>query len=104
MHTHMFKLGGMWKTKSGVEYTAKAFNHQDRKKMKGTGWFDTLEKALSGPAEVKEVKVLITGSEQLKEYLREQITNLGGSFDKRSGIEKLEDQLEELKNGDSNQD
>lgn len=105
----MFKLGGIWSTKAGIEYTVKAFSHQERKKMKGTGWFDTLAEALTqtvAPVEVEEVKEVrvISTSAQLKEFIREQITELGGIFDKRSGVEKLEEQLEELKNGNSDED
>lgn len=102
----MYKLGGIRKTQDGVEYTIKAFNHQERKKMKGTGWFDTLSGAISNTVEaveVEEVRVIST-SAQLKEFIRDQITELGGVFDKRSGVEKLEEQLEELKNGNSDED
>ncbi len=106
MHTHMFKMGGIWETKGGIAYTVKAFNRSDRKKMIGNGWFDSLEDAMALPAEVVEVKEVkqITTSAQLKDHLREQITELGGTFDKRSGIEKLEEQLEVLKDGDTDED
>lgn len=99
----MFKLGGIWQTKSGIEYTAKAFNRLDRKKALGNGWFDSLADAMAIPVEVVEEVPKITTSAQLKEHLREQIINLGGSFDKRSGVEKLEEQLEEIKHDDSNE-
>lgn len=106
MHTHMFKMGGIWKTEGGQDYTVKACNRQERKERLGKGWFDSLDDAMAIPAEVVEVKEVkqITTSAQLKDHLREQITDLGGTFDKRSGVEKLEEQLGDLKDGDTDKD
>lgn len=105
MHTHMYQLGGAWKTKEGVDFTIKAFTRQERKKLLGNGWFDSLEDAMAIPAVVEVIEEVkqITSSSQLKDFLREQITSLGGTFDKRSGVEKLEEQLAGLQDGDTNE-
>ena len=100
MHTHLYKAGGPWKTKDGVEYTIKAFDRLGGRAAFKTGdWYKSLKDALAIEAESEVVKE--EGSEHEKE-LRANIKALGGSPAGRSSIKRLEAQLEELKNGDVN--
>jgi len=36
---HVYKLGGDWVTKDGLNYTIKAINNEDREKALSSGWF-----------------------------------------------------------------
>lgn len=51
---NVFKLGGAWKTKSGLEYTVKPINNRDKDKYLSKGWFLSIEDA--DCIEVKPVK------------------------------------------------
>lgn len=42
---NVFKLGGAWKTESGLEYTVKPVNNRDKDKYLSNGWFLSVEDA-----------------------------------------------------------
>ena len=55
---NVFKLGGAWKTKGGLEYTVKPINNRDKDKYLSGGWFLSIEDADCIEAEpVKSKKV-----------------------------------------------
>lgn len=43
---HVYKLGGAWATKSGVDYSIKAINSEDKENALSSGWFVSLEAAI----------------------------------------------------------
>jgi len=108
---HVYKLGGIYKTKDGQSFDVKCVN--DASKYVGNGWFYSLEDALaidgqfSSSDDNKEFKVGMSGSvpESGSDYekeLRQKIKNLGGKPAGRSSLATLEAQYAELKNADDN--
>lgn len=93
---HLYKQGGDWKTDDWVAYTIKAFNNIEEAEAIDNGWHKSLDDALAIEAEFSR-------DDAHEKSLREQIKQLGGTPAGRSSVARLESQLKELKNDDTNE-
>lgn len=99
MAIHIYKLGGAWKSKDGVAFTAKTIDRKAARKLLKEEWFETLEDAIAAkpmPA------APVPDSEGYKKDLRDKIKALGGVPNGNSSLARLEAQLKEFEDGDNN--
>lgn len=84
---HVFKQGGDWKSKGGIEYTVKAVNDGEYHEYLNGGWYASLEDALA----------IEHDDEDEKQALIDELAEFGIKKNKRSSIEALQAELDKAK-------
>jgi len=93
---HIYKAGGDRTYKDGFNYSIKAINPREFDIFSSQGWHRHAE-------DCQAIDVEFSKHVGHEETLREDIKKLGGKPAGRSSVAKLEAQLKELKDGDTNE-
>lgn len=93
---HVYKLGGDRIHKDGFNYSIEAINPREFELFSSKGWHKQVE-------DCQAIEADFSKDDTHEKSLREQIKQLGGTPAGRSSVARLESQLEELKNDDTNE-